>query len=189
MDVRLANGDETEIPAMGALIDWNTEVEGGMATVDSNGHIEVILQENAHIVRQLTAYLPWQSACQTLPMAKVYQAQNLANIDLIQVPPYITDLEITLNEIEAIKYEIQMEEGFHSLQALLYSNTKRYNKMDVTSYNVIDGKIKLDLDRRATKAYLYMQEKEATVIVQSLGPCSMSSENTQCKNFSIFSPI
>ena len=180
MDVRLKNRDGTEIPAMGALIDWNTEMEGGRDTADANGHIEITLEENADIVHQLSAYLPWQSTCLS-PMAKVYQTKILSNIDLIRVPPYITDLDLTLKEIEAIEYDIQMAEGFHSLESapLLYSNTNGYNKMDVTSCNVIDGKIKLDLDRGATKAYLYMQEKQS-VIVQNLGTCSMvwPSENS-----------
>lgn len=175
--VALASSDEN---AIGAILDWSAENDGGWTGINEAGKADIILSGQSEEIDQLNAFLPWQSTCghhEERHFVYGMATRRRIHFPLSQRPPYFADINLVLPRIHSVDYKVYLDDMFPDTAYLHliwphYNDGDRRQQIIDVSDDIGRGRVFVQIPIGVREAMLHLEEAfSSRVVVASLDPC------------------
>lgn len=185
--VNLASHHYHHVPAIGAVLDWTADDDGGIIGVNGHGKADLELSGKSETIQELTAFIPWQSTCghskdDDHPRTKeVYGVARLhgEHFPLHQRPPFEAERALTLPKLNKIHYQLDLD-GLFPSRAELHTDLMYGHQETLQMVQKIrHDKASFYVEIGATRAHLLLEEEyTATVVLTPLSTCFNVDSNS-----------
>lgn len=170
----------SEENAIGAILDWSAENDGGWTGINEEGKADILLSGQSEEIHQLNAFLPWQSTCghhEERTFVYGLATRRGLRFPLSQRPPYFSDVKLVLPRIHSVDYKVHLDDMFPDTAYLHliwphYSDGDRREQIIDVSDDIGRGRVFVQIPIGVREALLHLEEAfSSRVVVTSLDPC------------------